>query len=104
MFGIGFEKLFVLALFGAILVGPDRLPKVAADLARFILKVRSMGREAVAELKDQLGPEFANLNTEELNPKKFLANNLEGIAGNIDPVKVELKKVVDQARIDPDLL
>ena len=104
MFGIGFEKLFVLALLGAFLVGPDRLPKVAADAARFIQKMRSLGQQAAAELKDQLGPEFANLNTDELNPKKFILNNLDEISKSMDPIKSEIKSVVEESKIDPDLL
>ena len=104
MFGIGFEKLFVLAVLGAFLVGPDRLPKVAADLARFIQKMRALGQQAVGELKEQLGPEFANLNTDELSPKKFIKNNLNEISQSLDPIKNDIKKVAKEAQIDPDLL
>jgi len=104
MFGIGFEKLFVLALLGAFLVGPDRLPKVAADLARFIQKMRALGQQAASELKDQLGPEFANLNAEDLNPKQFIKNNLDEISQSLDPIKNELTLPKTETRIDPDLL
>lgn len=104
MFGLGFEKLFVLALLGAFLVGPERLPKVAADTARFIQKMRAMGKDAVDELKDQLGPEFQNLNTNDLNPRKFIANNLNELTKSTDPIKSEIKKVIEESKIDPDLL
>lgn len=104
MFGIGFEKLFVLAVLGAFLVGPDRLPKVAADLARFIQKMRTLGQQAAGEIKEQLGPEFANLNTDELSPKKFIKNNLNEISQSLDPIKNDIKKVAKEAQIDPDLL
>ena len=107
MFGIGLEKLFVLAVLGAVLVGPERLPKVADDAARFILKVRSLGKQAADELKDQLGPEFSNLNTNELNPRKFIANNLEEITKSTDSIQGDLKKItksVQESKIDPDLL
>jgi sec-independent protein translocase protein TatB len=104
MFGIGFEKLFVLAVFGAILIGPDRLPKAAADLARFIAKIRSLGQQAAGELKEQLGPEFQSLNTQDLNPKKFIQNNLDEISKSIDPFAKDVKRTIKESTIDPDLL
>ena len=68
MFGIGFEKLFVLAILGVILIGPDKLPQFAVDAAKFLQKMRGMSREAMTEFKSQLGPEYANLDIQDLNP------------------------------------
>ncbi len=108
MFGIGFEKLLTLAILGAVLVGPDRLPQFAVDVAKFIQKIRGMSKEAMTEFKGQLGPEFANLDIQDLNPKTFIANHLEGIAKDAENIvkgtTADLAKIKEQTKIDPDLL
>jgi sec-independent protein translocase protein TatB len=108
MFGLGIEKILVLAILGLVLLGPDKLPQFAVDAARFIQKVRGFSHQAVNELKDQLGPEFANLELRDLHPKTFLANHLDDIASEgrfIANIALEdLDAVSDQVKIDPDLL
>lgn len=108
MFGIGFEKLLILAILGVVLIGPDKLPRFAVDAAKFLQKMRGMSREAMTEFKSQLGPEYANLDIQDLNPKTFIANHLEEIAKDTDNIakgaKADLAKIKEQTRIDPDLL
>jgi sec-independent protein translocase protein TatB len=108
MFGIGFEKLITLAILAAILIGPDKLPQFAVDAARFIQKIRGMSREAMTEFKSQLGPEFANLDIKDLNPKTFIANHLDDIATETKNIAqgatADLAKIKEQTKIDPDLL
>ncbi len=108
MFGIGFEKLLTLAILAAILMGPDKLPHFAVEAARFIQKIRNLSREALAELKSELGPEFANLEIQDLHPKKFIAKHLDDIAGDVKNIAeggvADIAKIKEQARIDPDLL
>jgi sec-independent protein translocase protein TatB len=108
MFGIGFEKLLTLAILAAVLIGPDKLPQFAVDAAKFLQKMRGMSREAMTEFKSQLGPEFANMDIQDLNPKTFVANHLEDIAKDTDAIakgtKADLAKIKEQTKIDPDLL
>jgi|ERR1019366_746162 sec-independent protein translocase protein TatB len=108
MFGIGFEKLLTLAILAAVLIGPDKLPQFAVDAARFIQKIRNMSREALTELKSELGPEFAHLDIQDLHPKKFIANHLDDIAKDMKNLAegsaADIAKIKEQARIDPDLL
>ena len=108
MFGIGFEKLLTLAILAAVLIGPDKLPQFAVDAARFIQKIRGMSREALTELKSELGPEFANLEIQDLDPKRFIANHLDGIVNDTKKLvagsAADIAKIKEQVRIDPDLL
>ena len=108
MFGIGFEKLFVLAILAAVLIGPDKLPQFAVDAAKFIQRMRGLSREAMTEFKSQLGPEFANLDIQDLNPKTFIANHLDEIASDTGKIaksaSADLAKIKEHTQIDPDLL
>jgi sec-independent protein translocase protein TatB len=108
MFGIGFEKLLTLAILAAVLIGPDRLPQFAVDAAKFIQRMRGLSREAMTEFKSQLGPEYANLDIKDLNPKTFIANHLDDIAKDTQDIAksagADLSKIKEQTKIDPDLL
>ena len=108
MFGIGFEKLLTLAILAAILIGPDKLPKVAVDAAKLIQRIRGFSKEAMTEFKSQLGPEFANLQIEDLNPKTFINKHLEDVVTETKKIakvtSADLAKIKEQTKIDPDLL
>jgi sec-independent protein translocase protein TatB len=49
MFGIGILELMVILILAVIVVGPDRLPAVAADLARWIRQARTYARYAMRD-------------------------------------------------------
>ena len=108
MFGIGFEKLIALAILGAVLIGPDKLPQFAVDVAKFIQRVRGMSREAMTEFKSQLGPEFADLEIQDLNPKTFISKHIDEIAADTKNIakgtSADLAKIKEETKIDPDLL
>ena len=108
MFGLSVEKVLFLAILGAFLAGPERLPKLAVDAARFIQKMRGLSSRALSEFKGQLGPEFENLDVTDLNPRRFIAKNLDEIAGGvqktIEPAAADIAMAIKPAQIDPDLL
>ena len=57
MLNIGGGEIIGLMVLGMILIGPDRMPNVAADAARFLVKLKNMAQSATNELKENLGPE-----------------------------------------------
>ena len=74
---LGWSELVVLVVIGLIIFGPDRLPKAAADAAKMLRQLRSMARNATADLKAELGPEMADLDLASLHPKRFVASVFE---------------------------
>lgn len=69
MFNIGPMEFLVLALVGIVILGPDRLPGFARDAARLLRTLRDMATGARQQLKDELGPEFADVDLRNLNPR-----------------------------------
>jgi sec-independent protein translocase protein TatB len=69
MFNIGPLELMVLAIVGLVVLGPDRLPGMARDAARLIRSLRDMATGARQQLRDELGPEFADMDLRNLNPR-----------------------------------
>ena len=108
MFGLSVEKVLFLAILGAFLAGPERLPKLAVEAARFLQRIRGLSSRALSEFKEQLGPEFENLDVTDLNPRRFIAKNLDEIAGNVqravEPAPTDFALKIKQAQIDPDIL
>ena len=69
MFNIGPMELVVLALVGIVILGPDRLPQFARDAARMLRSLRDMATGARQQLREELGPEFADIDLRSLNPR-----------------------------------
>ncbi len=62
MLGIGIPELLVIFLLAILVVGPDRLPELAADMARWIRQARAYGQhltrdfsEVVSEIEKEAG-------------------------------------------------
>lgn len=81
MFGIGPAEFVVLAIVAVIVVGPDRLPALARDAARMLRTLRELATGARTQLRDELGPELADLGIKDLrdlNPRTALQRAILG--------------------------
>jgi len=104
MFNIGAGEFLTLALLALVLIGPDKLPTVAVDAARLLKKARALAQSATAELRENMGPGFENLQVEDLHPKKLIAQQLSSLDDVATESKIEFKEIKQNAQIDPDLL
>jgi len=83
VFDLSFEKLFVLAVIALIVFGPNELPKILSQAGRALRDLRRIAEGAKNDLREGLGPEFADFEIEDLNPKRFVAKHLfEDVNGN----------------------
>jgi sec-independent protein translocase protein TatB len=57
MSGVGFSELLVLFLIGLIVLGPERLPRVANQLGTWLGQARRMTRVMKRQLEDELSLE-----------------------------------------------
>ena len=76
MFGIGPLELVVIAIVAVLVFGPDRLPEFARTAGRLLRQVRQMVSNAQNDLRNELGPEFADLELQDLNPRNFVRKHL----------------------------
>lgn len=91
MFDVGAPELLVLAVLAVILFGPEKLPEFARKAARVINYVRNVAGSAQQQLKDELGPEFSDVDVRDLNPKTFIQKHLlDDVEPLVDDVKKEL--------------
>src|SRR3954471_21784409 len=76
MFDIGLPEFMVLAVVAIFVFGPDRLPDVARQAGRLLRQARGMLTQAKSQLSEELGPEFANLDLNDLNPRALVKKHL----------------------------
>ena len=56
MFDVGFWELVVLFGLGLMVLGPERMPKVASQLGRWAAQARRMARNLSSQLQDEIEP------------------------------------------------
>jgi sec-independent protein translocase protein TatB len=76
VFDLSIGKILILAVIALIIFGPNELPKMASQAGRALRDLRRIAEGAKNDLREGLGPEFANLELEDLNPKRFVQKHL----------------------------
>ena len=71
MFGISFDKVLVIAVLAVFLLGPERLPHYASQLAKLVRTVRQMADGAKDRLRDEMGPDFDDVDWKKLDPRQY---------------------------------
>jgi sec-independent protein translocase protein TatB len=70
-FGLTFDKLLIILVIAVFLVGPDRLPGYAAQLARLVKSLRGFADGARDRMRDEMGPEFDEVDWRKLDPRQY---------------------------------
>nr|WP_300143948.1 sec-independent translocase [Propionicimonas sp.] len=106
MFDFNFWEILVLAAFAVIIFGPEKLPELARKAARVLNYLRNIANDAQGRLREELGPEFADLELADLNPRALvnkhllnpvqeelapLKSELEPLRGELEPVKAMME-------------
>jgi sec-independent protein translocase protein TatB len=99
MFGVGILELIVILMLIVIVVGPDRMPQVAADLARWIRQARAYSRHLMGDFNAVVGEleKEANLNRDDW---KEIASIVSRNTGDIGK---ELERTLKSADVSGDL-
>lgn len=71
IFGLTFEKLLLIGVIAALLVGPERLPRYAESLARFTRRAGDYVRGAKDRMREEVGPEIDELDWRKLDPRQY---------------------------------
>jgi sec-independent protein translocase protein TatB len=86
VFDLSIPKLLVLAVIALVVFGPNELPKIASQAGRALRDLRRIAEGAKNDLREGLGPEFADFEIEDLNPKRFVQKHLfDDLNGNGNP-------------------
>ena len=80
---IGLGEWIGLAIVALIVLGPEKLPRYAADAGRMLRQLRKMANEARAEVTKELGPDLQDLGLADLNPRNLEKKHL------LDPIDLD---------------
>ena len=70
-FGLSFEKLFIIAIIAVILLGPERLPYYASQLAKLVRGMRDLANGAKERMREEMGPDFDDVDWKKLDPRQY---------------------------------
>ena len=87
MFGISAGEFIVLVVVAAIVLGPERLPDYAKQFAQLIKGLRNMAQEAGAKVREEMGPEFDDIDWKKLDPRQYDPRRIvrEALSDAFDP-------------------
>ena len=69
--GLTFDKIFVILLIALFVVGPDKLPGYAKRLGEMVRSIKRMADGAKDRLRDEMGPEFDDVDWKQLDPRQY---------------------------------
>jgi sec-independent protein translocase protein TatB len=99
VFDLSITKIAVLLVLALVIFGPDQLPKVAQQAGRALRDLRRLADSATRDLREGLGPEFADFDVSDLHPKNFVRKHLlddEFDVDDLDPRKFVRKHLLDE--------
>ncbi|WP_432187755.1 Sec-independent protein translocase protein TatB [Streptomyces sp. Tue6028] len=70
-FDMGPLEVLAIAVIAIVVLGPEKLPRAIQEVSAVIRKIRSLSQSAQTEIRKELGPEFADFNLQDLNPRNF---------------------------------
>jgi sec-independent protein translocase protein TatB len=71
VFGLTFEKLLLIGIIAAFIIGPDKLPKAAERLADAVKWLRGASTNAKSRMKEEMGDDFADVDWRKLDPRQY---------------------------------
>jgi sec-independent protein translocase protein TatB len=76
VFGIGLMEIAVVVVVAILVFGPDRIPDFARQAGQIARQVRRMANNARDELRAELGPEYADLELRDLDPREIVRRHI----------------------------
>lgn len=66
----GWELILLLVL-TVVILGPEKMPEYAARLAQFVKRARAYAEGAKGQLREQMGPEFDDIDWKSYDPRQY---------------------------------
>jgi sec-independent protein translocase protein TatB len=76
LFGVGIPELMVIAVVAVVVFGPEKLPEYARQAGRLARQLRNLARSAQDQLREELGPEYADLKLTDLDPRQAIRRHI----------------------------
>lgn len=71
MLGINGGELVVILVIAVLVIGPERLPQYAEQLAHGVRRIKVLLQDAKTRVDEELGPEFQDVDWSKLDPRQY---------------------------------
>ncbi|UDY25336.1 Sec-independent protein translocase subunit TatB [Nocardioides sp. Kera G14] len=95
---MGLPELAVIAFVAILVFGPDKLPEFAKQAGRFVREAKKFADGARDQLREELGPEYADLELTDLDPRTFVRKQISQLAAEDVGVDGPLKQGTPRQR------
>ena len=98
--GIGLPELLVILVLILIVVGPSRLPEMAAQLARFIRAARRYGNQVTKDFNEALSDleeEYDEMKGEWKEVSQGLDKSVKDVGKELKAADADVRKALDSA-------
>jgi sec-independent protein translocase protein TatB len=92
MFDVGLLELAVIALVAVVVLGPDKLPDLARQAAQLLHRARGLAHNARDELRNELGPDYADLELRDLDPRSIVRKHITEAMAEVDREQAQVAK------------
>nr|WP_223128628.1 preprotein translocase subunit TatA [Terrabacter sp. MAHUQ-38] len=95
--------MLLLGLLAILILGPERLPEYAAKFGRFVRQARTMADRAKQQLKDEMGPEFSDVDWRAYDPRQYDPRKIvrDALAAPADDDDIAPEPTVDKPLSTP---
>lgn len=69
--GLTIDKILVILVIALFVLGPERLPYYAKKLGDLVRNVKHMADGAKDRLRDEMGPDFDDVDWKQLDPRQY---------------------------------
>jgi sec-independent protein translocase protein TatB len=93
-YGVGLPEIILILVLTLIVVGPQRLPELAAQLARLVRQTRRYAGQVTSQLKYEMGDvtqDYEALRRELQELRQELTQQAKPLQDELDAAKAELK-------------
>jgi sec-independent protein translocase protein TatB len=104
VFGIGLPELAVIAVVAVLVFGPDRLPEFARQAGRLLRQVRQFTQAARDDIRAELGPEYADFELTDLDPRRAVRKYIQDAWDETDdeqPVRRRGQRPLEDGELPP---
>lgn len=68
---VGAGEFGVILVLAFLLIGPERLPQVLQQVKKYVREARKMAEGAKGQLREQMGPEFDDIDWKAYDPRQY---------------------------------
>jgi len=105
MFDIGFSELVVIAIVALIVIGPERLPKVARTMGHLFGRMQRYVNDVKADISREMElDELKKMQASMEDAARSMRDSVDSVNKEVSETESELSKLAHDADINPDPL